>query len=111
MTQPTDMESWLIDNDGRVFRFWVFKKMFTPYEQQAAFVDESVYEDTHCSFGVIDEAVDLDGDWLLGLRIVDEETVGEDELSFWPGVNYYRLSEIRLSYFEADQPGYKAPET
>ena len=39
-----DIHTWLSDVGGeRVFRMWVFKKMFTPYEQDEKFSDESVY--------------------------------------------------------------------
>jgi hypothetical protein len=110
MTQITDLETWLLDNEGRVLRFWVFKKMFTPYEQQSAFTDESVYEDVHCTFGVVEEAVDLDGDWLLGFRIVEEESIGDEALQFWSGIHYYRLSELRMEYYEQDQPGFSGED-
>ena len=69
----TDFETWLLDYGDRLYRYLVYKRMFTPYEQQHAFEDESVYEDTHYELCQIAEAIDLGGDWLLGLR-----TIGED---------------------------------
>ena len=94
----TDFETWLLDWGDRTYRHLVYKKMFTPYEQQQAFSDESVYEDTYYQFCKIEEAIDLgNGDWLLGLRILNED------LEPHSTVEYYKLSEIRLSRFDDDQ--------
>lgn len=94
----TDMETWLLDCGDRVYRYFVYKKIFTPYEQQHAFEDESVYEDCHYELCQIEEAIDLgNGDWMLGLRAVGEE--GE----VYGHIQYYRLSEIRLALFDNDQ--------
>lgn len=99
LKQVTDMETWLLDNDGRIFRFVVYKRMFTPYEQEKKFSDESQFEDTHYRFGMIEEAIDLgNGKWLIGLReIIDTD----GEIAGY--VSYYRLEDIQLQYFEMDQ--------
>lgn len=94
----TDMETWLSDYGNRIFRFLVYKKLFTPYEQEHKFMDESQFEDTHYSFGYIEEAIDLGGDWLLGFRRVFEGDSEPSELT-----EYYKLSDIQLSYSERDQ--------
>lgn len=95
--QITDMETWLLDNEGKIFRYVIYRRMFTPYEQEQAFTDESHYEDYHFTLGFIEEAIDLgDGEWLLGFRkIIDGEVLEE--------IEYCRLSEIRLSCFGYDQ--------
>ena len=92
----TDMETWFSDNSDRIYRFVVYKKLFTPYEQEQKFSDESQFEDTHYRFGFIEEAIELGhGEWLLGLReIIDGEV---------SAINYFKLSDIQLSYFEQDQ--------
>ena len=95
----TDIETWLTDlEEGTLFRYGVYRRMFTPYEMQKAFSDESVYEDDHYSLCLIEDAVDLGGgEWLLGLRDVDYS--GE----IYQVKHYFKLSEIRLSYFDIDQ--------
>jgi len=94
----TDFETWLLDWGDRIYRFLVYKKMFTPYEQQNAFMDESVYENDHYQLCKIEEAIDLgNGDWLLGLRQIEED--GE----VYGIVEYYKLSEIALARFDNDQ--------
>lgn len=69
--------------------------MFTPYEQQRAFEDETIFEDDYYTLAKITEAIDLgNGEWLLGFTGVDRDTL---ELNTY--TEYYKLSEIRLSYF------------
>ena len=94
----TDINSWIKYSDpDTVYRYLVYKRMFTPYEQKQEFVDESQYEDAHYAMCQIEEAIDMNGDWLLGLR-----TIGDDGIVY-KMVHYYRLSEIRLAKFDEDQ--------
>lgn len=94
----TDINSWMKYSDpNTVYGYLVYKRMFTPYEQKQEFVDESQYEGTHYTMCQIEEAIDMNGDWLLGLR-----TVGDDG-TVYKMVHYYRLSEIRLAKFDEDQ--------
>ena len=98
MRQITDMETWLLDNEGRIYRFTVYRRMFTPQEQAAQYSDETHYENGGAyQFGIIEEAVELgNGEWLLGIREIYDSTVCEI-------ISYYRLSEIRLYCFDNDQ--------
>lgn len=90
----TDLETWLIDNDERIYRYLVYKRMFTPYEQREAFEDETQFEESTYTFAKISEAIDLGGgDWLLGLTEVDPDT-----LESYSYTEYYKLNEIRLAY-------------
>ena len=41
----TNFETWLLNYGDRIYSYLIYKKMFTPYEQQEAFSDESIYED------------------------------------------------------------------
>lgn len=93
----TDMETWLLDADDRIFRYWVYKKMFTPHEQERKFIDQSCFEDDCCQFAFIEEAIELgNGDWLLGLRLIMDGELCEI-------VEYYKLNEIKLAFYECDQ--------
>lgn len=92
----TDMETWFSDNRDRIYRFMVYKKLFTPYEQEHKFMDESQFEDTHYRMGFIEEEVELgNGDWLLGFR----EVIDGEVCSY---IHYYRLSDIQLSCFDQE---------
>lgn len=93
----TDMETWVLDESERIYRYQVYKRMFTPYEQKNAFVDESQFESDYYSFGKIEEAVELgNGEWLIGIRqIIDNDL--SDSISF------YRLGDIQLSVFDDDK--------
>lgn len=93
----TDMETWFLDNSDRIYRFVVYKKLFTPYEQDKKFSDESQFEDTYYRFGFIEEAIELgQGEWLLGFR----EVIDGEVCSY---ISYFKLSDIQLSFFEQDQ--------
>ena len=91
-----DIYTWLSDvGEERVFRMWVFKKMFTPYEQDEKFLDESVYVDDTCKFVMIKELIELpDGDLLIGFQDADSDNLY---------LEYYKLSEIRLDYCQSDK--------
>ena len=93
----TDMETWFCDNGDRIYRFVVYKKLFTPYEQDKKFMDESQFEDDHYRFGFIEEVIELGhGEWLIGFREIIDYEVCEF-------ISYFKLSDIQLSYFEKDQ--------
>ena len=72
-----DIHTWLSDvGEERVFRLWIFKKMFTPYEQDEKFLDESVYVDDTCKFVMIKELIELpDGDLLIGFQDTDNDNL------------------------------------
>ena len=91
-----DIHTWLSDvGEERVFRMWVFKKMFTPYEQDEKFSDESVYVDDTCNLVMIKELIELpDGDLLIGFQDTDSDNLY---------LEYYKLSEIRLDYCQSDK--------
>ena len=93
MLQITDMPTWISDNSDRIYGFLVYKKIYTPYEQQQKFEDESQFEDEQLTFCKIKEAVDLgSGDWLLGLQLLFEDDPNEDTNN----LDYHRLSDIQL---------------
>lgn len=95
----TDFETFLIDNSDRIYRFWVYKRMFTPYEQEQKFSDESQYESDYCSYGIIREAIELPGGRiLLGIEPVFFE-LPDGTTSH---IEYYFLDEIRLEYHSED---------
>ena len=98
-----DFDTFMMDvGSERIFRCWVYKKFFTPYEQAQKFMDESLFENITCDFVKIREVITLpDNSLLLGLqKIYDEE---EENLNDgdWD-VEYYKLDEIRLAYCKSD---------
>lgn len=82
-----------------LFRYWVYRRGFTPYEQDHKFSDESMYEDTLCNVAYIRECIQLpDGDILVGF--LDEDATDTERTSY---VQYCKLSEIRLELYSGDQ--------
>jgi hypothetical protein len=96
----TDFETWLLDeSDTRIFRYLIYKKVYTPYEQEHKYIDESEYEDGGMmSFAKIEEAIDMgNGNWMLGMREVFEDGSVSKHLK------YVMLNEIRLWSYDEDQ--------
>ena len=92
---------FLQKNKDRLFRFWVYKRLFTPLEQEKKYIDECVYEDTHAHTGIIRESIVLpDNDLLLGFYIPCCDTVDEEDE--YKHIDYYKLSEIRMEYRPVD---------
>ena len=82
--------------ENRHILYWIYKRKFTPYEETKKFEDESIFEDYHASEGYIKEVILLpDNDILLGIAKVFDG-LNHDEYNYT--IDYYKLSEIRLSY-------------
>lgn len=98
-------EDWMKDKQDKVFLIWIYKKFFTPYEQDNKFIDESLFVDTKGTAVIIREKIDLpDGGILLGVQDVTDRYFDEipqpgDENYY---VEYVRLDEIRLAYSERE---------
>ena len=92
--------STFMQDEGRdrLFRLLVYRRIFTPYEQENKFMDESDYEEQGSyKFVFIKEVINLTNDILLGCQEVDID-MGQ----LFDTITYYKLSEIRLSWREAD---------
>ena len=86
-------KEWLEVHKDDCFRYWVHKIMFTPYEVEEKFEDQSCLEDTEASFGyIVDYIVLPDNDILLGLR--EDKEYGY--------TTYKKLSEIDLALSDKD---------
>ena len=95
-----DFETFVLDEGDRIYRYQVYRRMFTPYEQEQSFMDESVFEDSSHPCKICETITLPDGDILLGLSDVFEDddggyTVDDD-------ITYYKLSEIRLECRKSD---------
>lgn len=92
----SDMLAFVKAHENDLFMCWVYRKLFTPYEQQQAFMDESVFEDSHATLCYIRECVQLEnGDFLIGLQSTDDPRDFPNPKLY--NVEYYKLSEVRLS--------------
>ena len=81
-----------------IFRMWEYKRMFTPYEQEEKFSDESLYVDDECEFVRIKDVITLpDGDLLLA--------VSRDDTGGY--IEYHKLSNISLAKVDKDMEEYE----
>lgn len=80
--------------ENTIFRMWEYKRMFTPYEQEQKFLDESLYVNDECDYVRILDVITLpDGDLLLAT------TYAYGEGSY---ISYHKLSEISLGKSDKD---------
>lgn len=81
-------------SENTIFRMWEYKRMFTPYEQEQKFSDESLYVNDECDYVRILDVITLpDGDLLLAT------TYAYGEGSY---ISYHKLSEISLGKSDED---------
>ena len=77
-----------------IFRLWEYKRMFTPYEQEQKFSDESLLVNDECDHIRILDVITLpDGDLLLATTYA----YGDGKY-----ISYYKLGEISLGKSEND---------
>ena len=98
-----DFKSFIEKHSDCIFRMWVYKKMFTPYEQDKKYIDETCYEDVNSRYVCIREYIPLpDGDILLGVQeILDKSDIYTKQSKWF--IEYYKLSEIRLHFCAEDE--------
>lgn len=97
-----DIYTFLHDTEGRIYRYWVYKRVFTPLEMEKKYVDQGEFADSTAMLGVIKECVDLgNGDYLLGFTDPDSDGTRVEG-----AMDFYRLSEIRLAMYPSDQPSH-----
>ena len=101
MTVYEDFRQFIEQNPNRIYRYWVYRRMYTPYEQKQGFMDESFFEQSQALFGVIREVIPLtNGDLLLGIADITEDT---SELTAENRqMAYHRLSDLHLMYMPLD---------
>lgn len=97
-----DLSEWAHSLKNVVIRYLVYKKMFTPYEEEKKYMDESVYEDSYHT-GCIREIIILpDNDVMLGIQPV-YDFADKDSNDEGSSIEYYKLSELRIVKFASDQ--------
>ena len=86
--------------DGRIFSYLIYRRVYTPYERERKFSDETYYEDD-LHHGVIVEVTHLpDGDYLIGFNRAEEGSL----------IEYVKLSEIRLFAIDNHSEGEEEEE-
>lgn len=100
-----DIQTYVRNNQDTIYRLWKYKKIFTPYEINCRFKDESIYEEDVCTFAKIEEVIYLPNDILIKFRVMFENFVCDDEEKNFMDSGFYifeRLSDIKLSEYDRD---------
>lgn len=106
----TDFETFILDNQDKIFRMYKYKRVWTPFELDKKYSDESVYENGgYAEFVYIRQAIELpDGDILLKLErtndpedkeLYQDEDDEEEKITIY---RYEKLSDIVLEEFSID---------
>ena len=106
----TDFETFVLDKEGVIFRYFKYKRVWTPHEMEEKYSDESIYENGGYGNPVyIRQAIELPyGDILLKLENAippeDESLYTQEELDSEENKTYVyeKLSDISLEEFDED---------
>lgn len=94
-----DLETWIIDNSDKFYSVKKYMKVYTPYEYDKKYSDETRYEwEKTCK---IKEAIEIPNDVLLGLQeyfddyvTLSDNTVDCVVKEAFGGLLYVRLSDV-----------------
>ena len=101
-----DFLTFLLDNSERIYRFLFIKEVFTPYEMDKKFIDETIYTDISYQDGIIKEVINLEnGDYLLGIQYLYDfdDLEREDDLR----IEYHLLSKTKITYDKDNHNRYR----
>lgn len=90
-------ERYLTENPDKIWRFLVYRRMFTPYEQEQKFRDDHEFTSNHYEFAKIKDVFKICDDYVIIFNILDSEDRDSHVCE-----KIYRLSEIRLSSWDYD---------
>lgn len=99
-----DLNGWIEKYKNTIFRMFEYKKIWTPYEMDQKFMDESEFKNDHSTLVKVKEAVTLpNGEILLKLRDVDDEENEDDDKNLHQAIYYWRnMKDIQLDQFDYD---------
>lgn len=94
-----DLETWISDNSDKFYSVKKYMKVYTPYEYDKKYSDETRYEwEKTCK---IKEAIEIPNDVLLGLQeyfddyvTLSDNTIEYEVKEAFSGLLYVRLSDV-----------------
>ena len=103
----TDMDTFIADSQGKIFRIYKYKRVYTPYEQEQKYSDESEYENGgYAEFVFIKQAIELpDGDVLLKLEKTykpSDDFIFDEYDKKYKSYRYEKLSDIVIEEYDID---------
>lgn len=103
-----DFTEYIKSNPDQIYRFLIYRRMFTPYEMENKFIDDDEFIDSHYRFCKITNIFPVGDDFILELDLYSNdysydadgdcfECLSRDEHKM-----FKRLSEIELEIFDFD---------
>lgn len=96
------VDSFLDFTHNKVVRLWKYKRMFTPYEQDRKFVDQSEYVDDTCEKVFILAIYDIYGVPVIDYCPTEMAQISDDGDIVASMHCLARLQDVELSVLEAD---------
>ena len=87
------MKKFIKKHKNVVFRYWLRKRMWTPYDFENKDPYQLEYGEEECSFGYFVDVVNLGYDWLIGISESKEADY----------IEYFKLNDIEFAYSNTDQ--------
>lgn len=92
-----DFIKYIKSEPDKIWRFLIYRRMFTPYEQECKFMDDGEFIDDSFNIAKIKEIFSVGSDFIIVFDMVDS-----DSFEPYGCQEIYKLSEIRLSSYECD---------
>ncbi len=111
MSMDSGAQAFLNDFNGKVFRVWKYKRMFTPLEQEKKWVDQSEFVDDQCEFVFINRIYDVFGHTVIDYCPVEMAEYDDD--GNITNIGYHEFEElqnIHLALLETDTQSLKDGE-
>lgn len=96
----TNIGTFLMDNRDYVYRLWVYRRMYTPFEKKQKSESATQYESSIAKLVRITNAIEIVGDILLEFEEVFDDSEFEVDGKYY---SYYRLSDIHLERVEYNE--------
>lgn len=93
----TDIGTWIKDNQEKIFRVLIYKKVFTPLELDEKYIDQGEYTSNTYLFVKIIEGIEIPNDVLLKMELVNKDS-NEDSGHYI----FKKLSDISIEEFDFD---------
>ena len=101
-------DDFLAFSRNKVVRLWKYKRMFTPFEQDKRFPDQSEFVDDICEKVVISDVYDVCGAPLVDYCPLDWVEISPDNGDFVASAHFFaRLQDVDLQIMDSDTDKFK----
>lgn len=107
MSSNSGAKAFLNDFNGKVFRMWKYKRMFTPREQEHKYIDQSEFVDDECEFVFINGFYNMCGKTFVDYTPIYMEKNEENDNEYH---EFEDIDYIHLAFSKNDTKSYENGE-